>query len=133
MRAVAKRRQAHCDTPTTLNRNRVWRYDSIHPLAPVYWRLRGQAMTLLARCVARILDFIIGDPPRWPHPVRWIGNLITLTQRIVRRYCRSDRALRVGGALMWLTVVGLTRLLARSVLKLAASLHPGWAGALKCG
>lgn len=65
-------------------------------------------MTLLARCVARMLDFIIGDPPRWPHPVRWIGNLITLTQRIVRRYCHRDRALRIGGALMWLTVVGLT-------------------------
>lgn len=85
-------------------------------------------MTLLAWCVAWILDFFIGDPPRWPHPVRWIGNLITLTQRIVRRYCHSDRALRVGGALMWLTVVGLTWLLSWSLLKLAASLHPwlGW-------
>ena len=85
-------------------------------------------MTLLAWCVAWILDFIIGDPPRWPHPVRWIGNLITLTQRIVRRYCHSDRALRVGGALMWLTVVGLTWLLSWGVLKLAVSLHPwlGW-------
>ena len=53
-------------------------------------------MTLLAWCVAWMLDFIIGDPPRWPHPVRWIGNLITLTQRIVRRYCHRDRALRIG-------------------------------------
>jgi len=34
-------------------------------------------MTLLAWCVAWILDVVIGDPPHWPHPVRWIGRLIT--------------------------------------------------------
>ena len=25
-------------------------------------------MTLLAWCVAWILDVVIGDPPHWPHP-----------------------------------------------------------------
>ncbi len=55
-------------------------------------------MTLLAWGVAWLLDFIIGDPQSWPHPVRWIGNLIAAVQRGVRRYCRSDVALRVGGA-----------------------------------
>ena len=42
-------------------------------------------MTLLAWCVAWILDVVIGDPPHWPHPVRWIGRLITVSQRVVRR------------------------------------------------
>ncbi|WP_434639017.1 adenosylcobinamide-phosphate synthase CbiB [Klebsiella sp. I138] len=85
-------------------------------------------MTLLAWCVAWILDSVIGDPPRWPHPVRWIGNLITIIQRIVRRHCHSQRALRIGGGLMWLTVVGLTWFLAWGILKLAETLHPwlGW-------
>ena len=54
-------------------------------------------MTLLAWCVAWILDVLIGDPPHWPHPVRWIGRLITVSQRVVRRVCHSDRALRIGG------------------------------------
>lgn len=67
-------------------------------------------MTILAWCVARLLDFIIGDPQNWPHPVRWIGNLISAVQRIIRRYCHSDRALRIGGAVMWIVVVGLTGL-----------------------
>ena len=31
-------------------------------------------MTLLAWGVAWLLDFIIGDPQSWPHPVRWIGR-----------------------------------------------------------
>ena len=38
-------------------------------------------MTLLAWGVAWLLDFIIGDPQSWPHPVRWIGNLIAAVQR----------------------------------------------------
>lgn len=62
-------------------------------------------MTILARCIARVLDFIIGDPQHWPHPVRWIGRLITFVQRIVRRYCHSDKALRIGGGVMWIVVV----------------------------
>ncbi|TKV10426.1 cobalamin biosynthesis protein, partial [Citrobacter sp. TBCS-14] len=47
-------------------------------------------MTILAWCVAWLLDFIIGDPQNWPHPVRWIGNLISAIQRVIRRYCHSD-------------------------------------------
>ena len=85
-------------------------------------------MTLLAWGVAWLLDFIIGDPQSWPHPVRWIGNLIAAVQRGVRRYCRSDVALRVGGAVMWLVVVGLTWSLCWGVLALARTIHPwlGW-------
>ncbi|MCX3880393.1 cobalamin biosynthesis protein, partial [Stenotrophomonas maltophilia] len=65
-------------------------------------------MTLLAWCVAWILDVVIGDPPHWPHPVRWIGRLIAVSQRVVRRVCHSDRALRIGGGVMWLVGIGLT-------------------------
>ncbi|MCX7823366.1 MAG: adenosylcobinamide-phosphate synthase CbiB [Syntrophobacterales bacterium] len=31
--------------------------------------------------VAYLLDLIIGDPPWMPHPVRWIGNLISFIER----------------------------------------------------
>lgn len=40
-------------------------------------------MTLLAWCVAFLLDRLLGDPPHWPHPVRWIGALINLVQSVV--------------------------------------------------
>lgn len=85
-------------------------------------------MTLLAWCVAWILDVVIGDPPHWPHPVRWIGRLIAVSQRVVRRVCHSDRALRIGGGVMWLVVIGLTWGVARGVLALAHGIHPrlGW-------
>ena len=85
-------------------------------------------MTLLAWCLAWLIDFVIGDPQRWPHPVRWIGNLINVVQRAVRRRCHSDRALRIGGGVMWLAVVGLTYGVAWGVLRLAEWVHPwlGW-------
>lgn len=54
-------------------------------------------MTLAAWFVAFLLDSWLGDPPHWPHPVRWIGNLITVLQRAIRAVCRSERALKWGG------------------------------------
>ncbi|KAA1050675.1 adenosylcobinamide-phosphate synthase CbiB [Pseudocitrobacter sp. 73] len=86
-------------------------------------------MTLLAWCIAWILDVLIGDPHNWPHPVRWMGALINAVQTKVRRYCHSDRALRIGGGVMWLVVVGVTWTLSWSVLALAFTLHSwlGWA------
>ncbi|WP_342324632.1 adenosylcobinamide-phosphate synthase CbiB [Kosakonia sp. BYX6] len=85
-------------------------------------------MTLLAWCVAFLLDGLLGDPPHWPHPVRWIGAFISLTQRAVRKVCRSESTLRLGGGVMWLLVVGVTWAVAWGVLALANAIHPwfGW-------
>lgn len=85
-------------------------------------------MTLLAWAVAWILDRLLGDPHHWPHPVRWIGALTALAQRIVRRYCRSEAALSIGGGLMWFCVVGTTFGVAWGLLHFANAIHPwlGW-------
>ena len=85
-------------------------------------------MTLLAWWVAFLLDSLLGDPPHWPHPVRWIGNLIALLQRAIRRVCHSERALKLGGGVLWLVVVGLTWLVSWGLLTLMGHLHPwlGW-------
>ncbi len=90
-------------------------------------------MTILAWCVAWLLDFIIGDPQNWPHPVRWIGNLISAVQRVVRRYCHSDRALRIGGAVMWIVVVGLTWAVSWEYWRWRTLFIPGLVGWLRSG
>jgi len=36
---------------------------------------------LTAITIALILDRLIGDPPNWPHPVRWIGSLISWLEK----------------------------------------------------
>ena len=85
-------------------------------------------MTLLAWAVAWLLDYWLGDPHHWPHPVRWIGNLISFTQRQIRRCCKSDRALKIGGGVLWLVVVGSTWGVSWGVLHLAnqVSVWLGW-------
>lgn len=85
-------------------------------------------MTLLAWGVAWLLDYWLGDPPHWPHPVRWIGNLITVTQRVIRRFCKSNRALKIGGGVLWLVVVGVTWGVSWGLLHIANLVHPwlGW-------
>ncbi|WP_145520116.1 adenosylcobinamide-phosphate synthase CbiB [Yersinia mollaretii] len=85
-------------------------------------------MTLAAWFVAFLLDSWLGDPPHWPHPVRWIGNLITWLQRGIRAVCHSERALKWGGALLWLLVVGVTWLVSWGFLALMTQIHPwlGW-------
>lgn len=85
-------------------------------------------MTLLAWGVAWLLDYWLGDPPHWPHPVRWIGNLINFMQRKIRQFCKSDRALKIGGGVLWLVVVGMTWGVSWGVLHLANLVHPwlGW-------
>src|SRR3954463_16754084 len=38
---------------------------------------------LLALTIAIVLDYMVGDPPSWPHPVKWFGALIsTLDKRL---------------------------------------------------
>ncbi|WP_435945546.1 adenosylcobinamide-phosphate synthase CbiB [Dryocola sp. BD586] len=85
-------------------------------------------MTLLAWAAAWLLDYWLGDPPGWPHPVRWMGRLIVFIQRIVRKYCTSERALKAGGGLLWLTVVGASWLLSWAILHMAWLISPwlGW-------
>ena len=36
---------------------------------------------LVAITIAYIIDMIVGDPPDWPHPVRWIGTMITFFEK----------------------------------------------------
>ncbi|MFE8702982.1 adenosylcobinamide-phosphate synthase CbiB [Cytobacillus sp. FJAT-54145] len=56
---------------------------------------------LLAITLAYFLDLIIGDPPKYPHPVRWIGSLISnLTSRL-----NTGESRRIKGVLMLLFVL----------------------------
>ena len=81
-------------------------------------------MTIIAWFSAALLELWLGCPANWPHPVRWIGHLIYLLERQIRRRCHSDPGLRVGGGLLWLVVVGVTWSVSWGVLQLAFWIHP---------
>ncbi|PHM49249.1 adenosylcobinamide-phosphate synthase CbiB [Xenorhabdus miraniensis] len=76
-------------------------------------------MTLLLWFAAFTLDMKLGDPPHWPHPVRWMGQLINQTERFIRRVSRTETDLKWGGVLLWLVVVGSVWLVSYGALQLA--------------
>ncbi len=73
-----------------------------------------------------VLDLCLGDPPNWPHPVRWIGNAINVVQQGIRKFCQTENALKRGGLLLWVVIVGGTFLLTWTLLSVL-SLWSFWA------
>ena len=60
-----------------------------------------------------ILDSVIGDPYNIPHPIRLIGRLIAGLEKAVRRRFKN---LRLGGALLALTVIAVSAALPLALL-----------------
>ncbi|MGD9504100.1 MAG: adenosylcobinamide-phosphate synthase CbiB [Syntrophobacteraceae bacterium] len=51
------------------------------------------------------LDLLLGDPQGWPHPIRWIGSLISVMERALHREGAGPAMQRAAGLLFWLAVV----------------------------
>lgn len=79
--------------------------------------------------VAYLLDLRLGDPPTWPHPVRWIGNFITFLQGRIRAFCHTTTSLYIGGACLWLIVVGVSWGATYALLAFLTQINPwlSWA------
>lgn len=54
--------------------------------------------------IAVVLDFILGDPYGFPHPVIYIGKLISLIENKGRKICKSQRQMQVLGLFIVLCV-----------------------------
>nr|WP_321270163.1 adenosylcobinamide-phosphate synthase CbiB [uncultured Tolumonas sp.] len=86
-------------------------------------------MTLVLYSTAFLLDLILGDPHHWPHPIRWIGNSISWVQKKIRAVCHSEPALYIGGAVLWVVIVGTTWLITWAVISGLISINI-WLGRL---
>lgn len=65
-------------------------------------------MNLLSIYTGYALDLIIGDPYSFPHPVRFIGKLISFVEKQIRKMTSSDKGLKIAGFFLWFVVVGVT-------------------------
>jgi adenosylcobinamide-phosphate synthase len=72
---------------------------------------------------AACLDFIVGDPWGWPHPVRVMGTVIGGYCKWIWRWVKHPFALRVAGAILALGLVLGSALVAWGVVYLA---HQIW-------
>ena len=74
---------------------------------------------IIAIAIGLLLDRIIGDPPNWPHPVRFIGTLISK----LTTWLNKGSARKAKGFLLVFIVVGRTFLLTIALLISAYSIH----------
>jgi adenosylcobinamide-phosphate synthase len=65
-------------------------------------------MSSAALISAYLLDLLLGDPQRFPHPVRLIGRLISGLERPLRKIHSSPSWLILAGVLLAGTVCGIT-------------------------
>ncbi len=52
--------------------------------------------------IAILLDLLIGDPPNWPHPIRFFGWIIAKLEKVVRKHIKN---LYMGGFLLLLSSI----------------------------
>ena len=67
-----------------------------------------------------ILDTIIGDPYKLPHPIRWIGSFISILEKLCRKIAKSHTMLMILGAILVFIVVFVSGGITLLVLKLAS-------------
>lgn len=79
---------------------------------------------MVACVIALVIDAIVGDPPTWPHPIRYIGAYIQTLVRIFNR----GRARKWKGVLLFVLVVGSTVGVVATIVGLAYSINvwTGW-------
>ncbi len=81
-------------------------------------------MTLVLYFGAWVLDGLLGDPVNWPHPIRWIGLLISKCEKLARRVCQHRVSLYIAGGMIWLVVVGTAGIGCWALLELLGTVHP---------
>ncbi|MEM9769594.1 MAG: adenosylcobinamide-phosphate synthase CbiB [Cyanobacteria bacterium P01_D01_bin.71] len=88
---------------------------------PALWCNEAIAILLLAAA----LDFMLGDPWHWLHPVQVMGWVIHHYQRGVQRWLPSSRAQRLAGIILGIGLPALSGAIAAGAVMLAARLHQG--------
>lgn len=75
---------------------------------------------LIACTAALLIDRIIGDPPKMPHPVRWIGNFIAyMTDKLNKGSNRFGKGMLLTGM-----TVALTTIVFLIISMVAYKIHP---------
>lgn len=72
--------------------------------------------------IATLIDFVLGDPYWFPHPVIMMGRLIRFTEKRVRRSFAKNKVL--GGCVLWFVVVGSSFATVFWAIRLAGKISP---------
>lgn len=72
------------------------------------------------------IDLAIGDPPNIPHPVCFIGNLVSKTEKLLRkRFSDKPSSLRLAGVLLSMIVIAACAIIPLAILVVAYKMGTG--------
>lgn len=82
-------------------------------------------LSVLALPIGFLIDMILGDPPSWPHPVIFIGRLISFLDKSLRRlFPATPSGERAAGGVLWLLTALSSFALPFLLLRLCALVSP---------
>lgn len=78
-----------------------------------------------AICIGFLIDLIVGDPHGLPHPVIFMGKLISFLEKHLRRiFPKTARGENIAGGLLWLLMVLAAFAVPAGLLALCHSISP---------
>lgn len=81
--------------------------------------------SLMALVIGFIIDFFVGDPHGFPHPIILIGKLISALDRGLRRlFPATPKGERTAGAVLWILTVSLSAAVPGLILFLCHQVSP---------
>jgi len=72
--------------------------------------------------LAVLLDFLIGDPYWFPHPIIYIGKLIKFLEIFFRKRCKSEKMLKLSGGIIVIVVMSMSFLIPYFILYITKDL-----------
>lgn len=76
------------------------------------------AINAISILLAVIIDWIIGDPIWFPHPIIYIGKLIAFLDKKGRKLCKTDKGIKAFGGFIVITVAAITFIIPFAILML---------------
>jgi adenosylcobinamide-phosphate synthase len=81
--------------------------------------------------VAALLDYWIGDPWGWPHPVQVMGWVISRLTKFLIYICENSLTQRIAGIILAMTLIIGSSCLGWLIIQTTKWLHPLWGNVLE--
>jgi len=80
--------------------------------------------SIIILTIAAILDFLIGDPWGWPHPVQVMGWVISRFTKLALPICQHSITQRIAGIFLGMMLIIGSGCIGWLIIQLASWLHP---------
>jgi adenosylcobinamide-phosphate synthase len=89
-------------------------------------------LTATSLVTASVIDYIVGDPWGWPHPVRVMGWAIAIGTKVILLYCKTSLTQRVAGVLLAICIIGGSGFVSWGLVHLALQVNYWLGFSLQC-